>query len=290
MAKIPKPGPGALVLIMTLAAVPAALAQDAAGAAPSFAAGSLRDVDPGTPGSTAFLQGGESDHRFSASFRIEFWEAPIEVTGSDNNMGIPDSEMEAGTEFAARHTIGLLCGEYGYYGSKSFVLKAHAGLGWERLGILQEADDSNALGPYDNDVTFERSLAYEIGASFRYLFESVDVGLGALFRGGSGDRDYSDSPAEESYDYMLFRITLEGGLRATEGVRVFLGLHYTLYMGEYNLSGGAGQELTFECEFDRPFGISVGVDLEGGKVAGRFEIMIADVNDLGFAASLGWRF
>jgi hypothetical protein len=234
---------------------------------------------------------GSSRHEqpFTLGFRVEYWESALEVTDSSNTAGDPASTVESGLDDRVLHTLGLLYGEY-TLGWTSSALKLGAGIGWERIGSHQEADATNQYGTYDYDVTYDGSVAFQGSAFYQHLLPGADIGGGVLVRFGGSERKYSDNSGKETYDYRLVRFSAEAGLRSVEGVRPFIGMRYTLYLGEYEFDDLAGFQVSYDFELDQPFGVSVGVDLEGGMVAGRLELMFLDVEQIGFAASIGWKF
>lgn len=228
-------------------------------------------------------------HRTSLGLKMEYWEAALEATDSSNNAGDPASDVERDLDYRVLHASTMLAFDYGYHGMKDGAILAHVGLGLERLGTHQEAGLTNEYGDYDFDVVYESGFVFEVGAGYRQAFSRIDAGLSVLLRMGGGDRDYSDGPEEYTYAYRLIRIGGDIGFHAAEGVRPYLGLRYTLYAAEHEYEN-AGFELSYDFEYDQPFGIALGVELESATLRGVLEIQFIDVEDAGFMISLGGRF
>ena len=275
------------MLLLLLAGASGAWAQESRSGAwliPADLSGN-GELEPSVP-----AQGAKGKvHRTSLGLKMEYWEAALEVTDSSNNAGDPASDVERGLDYRVIHASTLLAFDYGYHGMKDGAILAHVGLGLERLGSHQEANLSYEYGDYDFDVVYESGFAFEIGAGYRQVFSQVDAGVSFLFRMGGGDRDYSDGPEEYTYNYRLIRIGGELGFRAAEGVRPYLGIRYTLYAAEHEFSD-TGFDLSYDFEYDQPFGVSIGVELESATLRGVLEILFVDVEDAGFLISLGGRF
>jgi hypothetical protein len=108
-----------------------------------------------------------------------------------------------------------------------------------------------------------------------------------------GDSE-ADRPSPETitYEYRMLRLAGEGGLEATGGVRAFLGLRYSIYEGEWEIDdpGNFPDVVTYEVEFDQPFGVYVGVELGSGPAVGRLQLEFVDVDSIGVVASVGYGF
>lgn len=259
-----------------------------------LAASATADDGPTVPTSLAssggFIQPSKGDHRAGVGLGVETWRAEMGITDSSKTGG-PPFDPEQGIEFFAQHNLALLIGEYSYHGLKSLVIRGRVGIGFESLSTTIDADASAFGGERVDDTRYENELVWEIGASAAYSFDKFDAGLSITFRGGQGEAD-RPSPETIEYSYTFLRIGGEFGYRASETLRPFIGLRYTLYDGEWDFNDPSGfiSSATYDLELNQPFGITLGLDLESGAIAARLEILLVDIDAAGFGASVLYKF
>lgn len=266
-----KVGLGAALLLAASAAV--ASAQDPRRASVSLW-GEAADPAP---------QVRKKEHAFSVNAGLEWWRAELEITDSSDSAGTPSSALEQGITFYAQHTSAIVSLEYSFLGLAGAEIRAHVGVGYETMETRIDDD----VTPDVFDSRFDDSFLFEVGAAFVYKLTKADVRGSILFRMGDSEADLP-APDDITYEYTLIRVAAEGGIEAMPGVRPFAGLRYTLYESEWEFEDSSvPATLTYELEFEQPFGIFVGIELGSGDGAGRLELDFIDMDTVGVAVSVG---
>lgn len=205
---------------------------------------------------------GKKAQQYSAHVTMESWRSEMDVSGSPFSFGA-----------SVLHSTTMFIGDYKNYSSQGMIWGGHLGFGWENVAV-----DIDSGG----DGVMDGGFIFELGGDFRYLLgESPwDVGGDLLFRLGDHGGDIID------YEYTNIRLTIEGGYKMSERFRPYLKFRLNnMYEGEASAAGAS-----FDTEIDSAFGISLGSDFEMNEFMGSFELMLLDVDDFGFVASLGWKF
>lgn len=279
-------GKGVLAVVLTLALAAPVLAQDSAINASGNMAEDWNVDILGAP------QPAKKPGGFSLGLAIEHIRPAIEVTDWIDT-GVSDPVEAAQHDVEVVHASSMIVGKYSHQ-SNMIIIYGYLGLGFEDLSLTDDNNDPGGLDSPDNQTVFETGIVFELGAGITYSMGNWDIGGSLSFRVGGSDLDLIGGGAlfaTEEYEYAWFTLQAEAGLPAGPGVRAFFGLRLSKYEGEYNVDvPGAGNVLKVEGELDSEFGISLGVDLSSGPVSGRMELMLVDVEGVGFGASINYGF
>lgn len=234
----------------------------------------------------AVLQDEGKDANFTIGIRTEMKRYEMDFDDSSAT-GVGGADPEQAIDFFTQHNATFLVARVDYKGMETLVLSAHAGLGLESLVSTLDGDNSPLIGDNVLDDRFDDGFAWELGGGVGLTFEQVDIGLRGTYRSGSTDVE-DDATTDIEYDYALLKVELEGGYRAMEYLRPFVGVSYTLYEGDWTLEDpSAGLELDYDLELDQPVGVFVGADLFVSTVTARFQAEFLDNENIAFLVFLG---
>jgi hypothetical protein len=246
----------------------------AAGAARAQSAEFL-SLEPGQQAGAEKKVAGQNKLKgFTFGLRVESWRAELEVEDTD-----PPGLEGALDEPTVIHNALLAFVSYDLDLAQNATLTLFGGVGPEEISTRLD------VGPTSMDSSFDEHLVFEVGAQIGIQIDRLDIGGGLSIRSGT-EADVEASDSEElTYFYYLFRLKVEAGYRIIDPLRVFGGVRASFYGAEWE---NDDQSMDFEAEFDMPFGLFLGAELNSGPMSARLEASVLDA--FGFMLSVGWTF